>query len=305
MNRSVLVVDDEELIRRSLRMALEGAGYAVRLAASGAEALACVAAEMPDCALIDLRLGDLDGLEVLRRAREDRPTLKAIVITAHGDVESAVGALRLGAFDFIRKPFDLEEVIASVKNALRTDELERQVAYYSDRASDPDLIYDSEAMHAVMGLVRTVATQPVPMVLIRGESGTGKELIARALHERGPRASAPFIALNCGAIPETLIDSELFGHTRGAFTGATAEPRRGVRGGRRRHPVPRRDRRHAPCGPGPAPARAAGAARSGRSGRAASCEDRRTRGRGHQRRPRGRGRARAVPPGPASSGWMS
>src|SRR5512147_1502277 len=136
MNRSVLVVDDEELIRRSLRMALEAAGYTVQLAASGAEALACLADGAPDCALIDLRLGDVDGLEVLRRARQTLPGLKAIVITAHGDVDSAVQALRLGAYDFIRKPFDLEEIIASVKNALHTDELERQVAYFSGRAPD-------------------------------------------------------------------------------------------------------------------------------------------------------------------------
>jgi two-component system response regulator AtoC len=223
MKRCVLVVDDEELIRRSLRMALEPAGYLVRLAANGSEALACIAADPPDCALIDLRLGDIDGLEVLRRARETVPGLKAIVITAHGDVDSAVQALRLGAYDFIRKPFDLEEIIASVKNALHTDELERQVAYFSGRASD--LIYASSAMRSVMDLVAKIAAQPVPVVLVLGETGTGKELVARALHLASARAGGPFIDLNCSAIPESLVESELFGHERGAFSDAREQKR--------------------------------------------------------------------------------
>ncbi len=223
MNRSVLVVDDEELIRRSLRMALEGAGYSVRLAANGTEALACLAADAPDCALVDLRLGDIDGLEVLRRARQDLPDLKAILITAHGDVESAVQALRLGACDFIRKPFDLDEVLASVKNALRIGELERQVAYYSGRTSD--LVYASAAMDAVMEMVHKVAVQPVPVVLVQGETGTGKELVARALHRASSSAKGPFIEVNCSAIPDTLVESELFGHERGAFSDAREQKR--------------------------------------------------------------------------------
>ncbi len=223
MRQSVLIVDDEALIRRSLKMALEGAGYAVSLAASGHEALALLADEAPDCALIDLRLGDLDGLAVLRQARERLPGLKAIVITAHGDVDSAVAALRLGAFDFIKKPFDLEEVIASVKNALRTDELERQVAWYSGQHAQ--LVFESEAMRAVMRLVEKVAAQPVPVVLVVGETGTGKELIARTLHQASAAARGPFIELNCAAIPEALVESELFGHERGAFSDAREQKR--------------------------------------------------------------------------------
>jgi len=223
MNRSVLVVDDEELIRRSLRMALEAAGYSVCLAANGTAALAALADAPPDCALIDLRLGDLDGLEVMRQARRRSPGLKAIVITAHGDVESAVQALRLGAYDFIRKPFDLEEVVASVKNALHADHLERQVAYLSRRTAD--LIFASPTMHAVMTMVEKIAAQPVPVVLIQGETGTGKELIARALHRGSARASGPFIDLNCSAIPESLVESELFGHERGAFSDAREQKR--------------------------------------------------------------------------------
>jgi DNA-binding NtrC family response regulator len=223
MTRSVLVVDDEELIRRSLRMALEAAGYTVRLAANGTDALAALAEATPDCALLDLRLGDLDGLDVLRRARHTAPGLKAIVITAHGDVESAVQALRLGAYDFIRKPFDLEEVVASVKNALHTDDLERQVAFLSGRASE--LLFASPAMQAVLTMVEKVAALPVPVVLIQGETGTGKELIARALHRGSARAAGPFIDLNCSAIPESLVESELFGHERGAFSDAREQKR--------------------------------------------------------------------------------
>jgi two-component system response regulator AtoC len=223
VRQSVLIVDDEALIRRSLKMALEGAGYAVSLAASGHEALALLADEAPDCALIDLRLGDLDGLAVLRQARERLPGLKAIVITAHGDVDSAVAALRLGAFDFIKKPFDLEEVIASVKNALRTDELERQVAWYSGQHAQ--LVFESEAMREVLRLVEKVAAQPVPVVLVVGETGTGKELIARTLHQVSAAARGPFIELNCAAIPETLVESELFGHERGAFSDAREQKR--------------------------------------------------------------------------------
>jgi DNA-binding NtrC family response regulator len=223
VRQSVLIVDDEELIRRSVRMALEGAGYSVTVSPSAADALRQVRDEPPDCALIDLRLGDGDGLDVLRAARERIPDLKAIVITAHGDVDSAVHALRLGAFDFIKKPFDLDEVIASVKNALHTDALERQVAYYSGQSGD--LIFESETMRASMRLLDKVAAQPVPVVLIAGETGTGKELAARALHRGSPRAKGPFIELNCSAIPESLIESELFGHERGAFSDAREQKR--------------------------------------------------------------------------------
>jgi two-component system, NtrC family, response regulator AtoC len=223
VRQSVLIVDDEGLIRRSLTMVLEGAGYDVQSAASGADALAQLALEPPDCVLIDLRLGDMDGLDVLRAARERVPMPKAIVITAHGDVDSAVSSLRLGAFDFIRKPFDVEEVLASVKNALHTEQLERQVAYLSGQRTD--LLYESPAMHAAMERLERVAAQPMPVVLIQGETGTGKELAARFLHRRSQRAKGPFIELNCSAIPESLVESELFGHERGAFSDAREQKR--------------------------------------------------------------------------------
>ncbi len=227
MRRTVLIVDDEEMIRRSLDLALGGAGYAVTLAANGREALDRIAREEPDCLILDLRLGDLPGLEVLKEARACIPRLKTIVITAHGDVDSAVAALRLGAFDFIKKPFDLEEVMASLQNALRTDELERQVAYLADPEGhrDPELLYRSPAMTAAMELLEKAARQPIPVVLLRGETGTGKELAARAFHRASPRRHGPFIELNCSAIPDNLVESELFGHERGAFSDAREQKR--------------------------------------------------------------------------------
>lgn len=227
MRRTVLIVDDEELIRRSLELALAQAGYAVALAANGSEARQQLAREGPDCVILDLRLGDVSGLELLREARSRLPMLKAIVITAHGDVDSAIEAMRLGAYDFIKKPFDLEEVLAAVQNALRTDELERQVAYlsHSDGRRDPELVYESDAMKAAVDLLEKAARQPIPVVLIRGETGTGKELAARAFHRASSRREGPFVELNCSAIPENLVESELFGHERGAFSDAREQKR--------------------------------------------------------------------------------
>jgi two-component system, NtrC family, response regulator AtoC len=228
VRRTVLIVDDEELIRRSLELALAEAGYSVMLAASGREALDQLVIEAPDCLVLDLRLGDIPGLDVLREARGRFPDLKTIVITAHGDVDSAVAALRLGAFDFIKKPFDLEEVIASLNNALRADQLERQVAYLSDqdgRRREPEMVFASESMRAAVDLLEKAARQPVPVVLIRGETGTGKQLAARLFHRASARSRGPFVELNCSAIPENLVESELFGHERGAFSDARDQKR--------------------------------------------------------------------------------
>jgi len=228
VRKSVLIVDDEELIRRSLRIALESNGYGVALATSGAEALAQLTSESPDCMIVDLRLGDMNGLEILERARDRLSETKTIVITAHGDMESAVRALRLGAFDFIRKPFDLEEVIASVRNAVHTADLEQRVAYLGaqqEKDREPALLYESDSMKAAVSLLVKLAAQPIPVVTIRGETGTGKELAARLFHRMSARARGPFIELNCSAIPEQLVESELFGHERGAFSDAREQKR--------------------------------------------------------------------------------
>ncbi len=222
MGHDVLVVDDEQLIRRSLALALEAEGFAVVTAANGAEGRARLAEDTPDCAILDLRLGDANGLDLLREARERAPHLKAILITAHGDVDSAVAALRLGAYDFIRKPFDIEEVVTAVKNALRTERLENRLSYLDARRDKGrgGLVFASASMQSVMEQVAKLAAQPIPVVLVRGESGTGKELVAHALHEQSNRRAGPFVELNCSALPEQLVESELFGHERGAFSDA-------------------------------------------------------------------------------------
>ncbi|MFO0724698.1 MAG: sigma-54 dependent transcriptional regulator [Myxococcota bacterium] len=223
MRRSVLIADDEPLVCRSLRMALEGEGYAVSVAHDAEAAMKLLQEDAPDCALIDVKLGASDGLELLRAARQVSPTLKAIIITAHGDVDVAVRALRLDAHDLIKKPFDLEEVLKSVATALRTEELELRLAYLDRRrakSEDVELIGHSEPMRRLIEQVSKVAGQPVPVVLIRGETGTGKQLVAQALHRSSDRARGPFIELNCSALPEHLVESELFGHERGAFSEA-------------------------------------------------------------------------------------
>lgn len=227
MPRSVLIVDDEELIRRSLSRTFESAGYTTSCASSGVEALRLLAADAPTCAIIDLRLGDMDGFEILRLLRSQHPRTKAIVITAHGDLDNAVQALRLGAFDFIRKPFDIEEVLTSANNAIRADALEAHVAYLNARVapSPQDMVYASPAMRSALELLHKIAVQPVPMVLLQGESGTGKEVAAKILHQHSARAAGPFIELNCSALPEQLVESELFGHERGAFSDAKEQKR--------------------------------------------------------------------------------
>ncbi|HEY3355331.1 MAG TPA: sigma-54 dependent transcriptional regulator [Polyangia bacterium] len=224
MSGHVLIADDEALIRQSLRTALTQEGFAVATAACGAEALARLQEERPDVVVLDLVLGDMDGLAVLERLAADVPEAKVLVITAHGSIETAVAAMKLGAYDFIRKPFELEEVIAAVRNALRTSALERRVEYLSardrQRGDAGRLIFCSAVMQRAVDEAVLIAQSPVPNVLVVGESGTGKQVIARLLHDRSPRASGPFVELNCSAIPENLVESELFGHERGAFSDA-------------------------------------------------------------------------------------
>ena len=222
----LLIVDDEPLIRRSLERTFIAAGESVACASSGAEAQALLQSDTFDCAVIDLRLGDTNGLDLLRRIRSQALRTQVIIITAHGDVESAIAALRLGAYDFIRKPFDLEEVITAVNNAVHAARLEAQVAYLDARVSQKDTtLGDSPAMQQALAALQKIAAQPVPVVLVRGESGTGKELAARLLHDASRSAAGPFIELNCSALPEPLVESELFGHERGAFSDAKAQKR--------------------------------------------------------------------------------
>jgi len=223
MGAHVLVVDDETLIRQSLRTVLADEGFEVEAAASWKEAAAAFERERPDIVLLDLVLGDGDGLDLLRRMKEQAPSTKVIVVSAHGSFEHAVKAMKLGGYDFIKKPFDLDEVVATVRNAARTSTLEERVAYLSDqdrRRTSAVLVHDAPAMRDLVRQIGVVAGNPVPLLLLLGETGSGKQVLARLFHESSERASGPLIELNCSAIPETLIESELFGHERGAFSDA-------------------------------------------------------------------------------------
>jgi two-component system, NtrC family, response regulator AtoC len=224
MNVQVLIVDDEPLIRQSVKGALVGEGFQASEAASGAEALRQFQEDRPDVVLLDLRLGDADGIDILRRIRQDAPDVKVVLISAHGSIESAVAAMKLGAYDFIKKPFELDEIVAAVRNAARTNALENRVAYLAaqekKRAGGAAFVHGESLMARRLDEVRLIASSPVPMVLVLGESGTGKQAIARMLHEQSARAAGPFVELNCSAIPDNLVESELFGHERGAFSDA-------------------------------------------------------------------------------------
>jgi DNA-binding NtrC family response regulator len=224
MSVQVLVADDEVLIRQALRTTLAQEGFEVSAAASGTEAWLRFQEDRPDIVLLDLVLGDADGIELLRKMRQESADTKVILISAHGSIESAVTAMKLGGYDFIKKPFELEEIVAAVRNAARTRSLEQRVAYMAaqerKRADGAVFVHAAPLMTEILRQVQVIASSPVPIVLVTGESGTGKQAIARMLHDGSARAAGPFVELNCSAIPETLVESELFGHERGAFSDA-------------------------------------------------------------------------------------
>ena len=261
--KRVLVVDDEESVRWALTKALERAGYAVDLAADGPSGT--VAAESPavDLVLLDVRLPGRDGLAVLRDLRKRRPDLPVIMMTAYGTLQVAVEAMKQGAYDYIGKPFDVDEVLLVVEKALEAQALAREVSELRQKAEERfdlgGIVGGSPAMQQIFKAVGKVAGTDLT-VLLRGESGTGKELIARAVHENSRRKGRPFVPVNCAAIPRELLESELFGHEKGAFTGAVAARARPLRAGGRRDGLPGRDRRHGPQPPDQAAAGPAGAA---------------------------------------------
>jgi two-component system, NtrC family, response regulator AtoC len=217
-----LVVDDDAEFGLVVGSLIEAEGHAATLASSGAEALARLAAEPFDAVLLDLMLGPAWGLDVLREARAARPDAPVIVITAHGSVESAAEAMRGDAFDYLGKPFAASELLGALGRAFEWRDRHAQPEPEAARAPQlkTAIVGRSAAMVAIYRLIARVAATD-STVLIVGESGTGKELIARALHDNSPRARRPFVAVNCGAFTETLLESELFGHVRGAFTGAS------------------------------------------------------------------------------------
>ncbi|MHB1380653.1 MAG: sigma-54-dependent transcriptional regulator [Thermoleophilia bacterium] len=223
MPDNVMIVDDEKNMRFVIRRALAAAGYEVTEAASGEEALESFDRESPDLVLLDQRMPGIDGITTLAEIRKLRPDIPVIMLTAHGSVADAVVAMKAGATDYLTKPFDVDELKLSVEKAMRIGSLERQVDFLKgelDREFDASgIIGNSPQMQAIMATVAKVAPANAT-VMIYGESGTGKELIAKALHEQSDRAGEPFIQLSCAALPETLLESELFGYDKGAFTGA-------------------------------------------------------------------------------------
>ncbi|OAT80818.1 sigma-54-dependent transcriptional regulator [Desulfotomaculum copahuensis] len=219
----VLVVDDEASVRQALTDVLETAGYAVATAADGAEGMEKMAALNPAAVLMDIRMPGLDGIKVLETVREKGQRLPIILITAYGNTETTIKAMKLGAFDYITKPFKLDELLAIVQKAVNTQALVSKMST-EEHGNGQDLtneimIGQSPAMQSVYKSIGRIVDSNVT-VLIRGESGTGKELVARAIHLNSPRKDRPFIKINCASIPETLLESELLGYEKGAFTGA-------------------------------------------------------------------------------------
>ncbi len=221
--KQILIADDEPNLRRVLGAQLTRDGHEVHLVADGGEALTCLKDSHIDLLITDLKMPVLDGMELLREALILHPGMPVIMITAHGTVDNAVESLKTGAFDYITKPFDQEELRTIVRKALKTQDLSAKDATPASAGehSRYGIIGQSPAIADVYGLIERVADSPTT-VLVTGESGTGKELVARALHESSSRKDRAFIKVNCAAIPRDLIESEFFGHERGAFTGAVA-----------------------------------------------------------------------------------
>jgi len=224
MTSRILIIDDDRAFREVLEAVLADAGYEVLVAACGTEGLAKVAGHDPDLVLLDLRMPDIEGLEVLHRLKTSAPDLAVVMMTAYGSIKTAVEAIRQGAFDFLTKPFDLEELKNTIQNALTLQVLTREnqalrTLLHQQTMDFPDITGLSPRIRQVFSVMKRVTHHDVT-VLITGETGTGKELVARALHRHGPRSEGPFVAVNCAALSESLLETELFGHEKGSFTGA-------------------------------------------------------------------------------------
>ncbi len=219
--KRILAVDDEPSMRRLLEISLRQAGYEPISAGEGREALQIIKSQQVDLVVSDLHMPGMNGLDLLKTIRADNEALPFIMVTAQGEIKTAVEAMKLGAADYILRPFDLETLEVAIAKALSIQRLQLENTYFKSEISD-NLIGQSESMLALKKLISQVAPENAT-VLITGETGTGKELIAKAIHEASTRKSALFVAVNCAAIPGEMLESELFGHEKGAFTGAVKE----------------------------------------------------------------------------------
>jgi two-component system nitrogen regulation response regulator NtrX len=223
VSHRILVVDDEPGIRAALRQLLEYEGYTVAVATGGEEALASYAVERPHLVLLDVKMAGLDGLTVLGRLRELDPTTIVVMISGHGTIATAVEATQRGAHDFLEKPLDTDRVLVTLRNALKTVALEREVRELKAQVEQHyEIVGSSSAIRQLIERIEKVGPT-ASRILITGENGTGKELVARAVHRLSPRKDKPFVEVNCAAIPSELIESELFGHVKGSFTGAFSD----------------------------------------------------------------------------------
>jgi len=222
----ILVVDDEKLLRWSLEQNLSKEGYEVISAEKGLDGLSAFKEEAPDITLLDIHLPDVSGITVLEGIKEINPHALVIMITAFGDIQTAVKTIKLGAYDFVEKPFNMDKLKILIEKALETVSLRKEVSEFRKQMSSKygfdSIIGQSDQMKAVFKLISKVAQSDASTVLLQGESGTGKDLVAKIIHYQSSRAERPFMEINCTALPDTLVESELFGHEKGAFTDAKA-----------------------------------------------------------------------------------